>query len=143
MTDQELHIRRGADGRIECRKGKAAPALSIDPAFFGAPDSAEAQRALGRFVFAVLAGIAPPAEADDASTEAPADPDNPAALYEQFVTLQNQAMKDYSASLLNMAEQALQRSAAGGFDQAVAALKDWPTIKGVANMMFARGPQKD
>jgi hypothetical protein len=41
-----------------------------------------------------------------------------------------------------MAEQALQRSAAGGFDQAIAALQDWPTIKGVANMMFARGPQQ-
>lgn len=142
MSTQELRIRLAADGRIECRKGDGAPALTIDPEFFGDPDAADAQRALGRFVFSVLAGIAP-ATGEEAGAAPAADPNSPAALYDQFVSLQNQAMQDYSATLLNMAEQALQRSAAGGFDQAVEAMKDWPTIKGVANMMFARGPQKD
>ncbi|WP_018411475.1 hypothetical protein [Methyloversatilis thermotolerans] len=141
MSTDELRIRLAADGRIECRRGDAAPALTFDPHFFGRPDSNEAQAALGRFVFALLQTVAP-AAADTRDAVLPADdPDSPAALYQQFVDLQNRAMKEYSDSLLAMAEQALQRSAAGGFEQAIDALKDWPTIKGVANMMFARGPQ--
>ena len=38
MSTSELRIRIGADGRIECRKGDAAPALNLDPDFFGAPE---------------------------------------------------------------------------------------------------------
>lgn len=64
MSTSELRIRLAADGRIECRKGDAAPAITLDPDFFGNPESAEAQRALGRFVFAVLQGVTPAADAD-------------------------------------------------------------------------------
>ena len=61
MGTPELRIRLGRDGRIECRQaaGDDAPALSLDPAFFGAADSADAQRALGRFVHSLLQGLQP------------------------------------------------------------------------------------
>lgn len=140
MNASELRIRVGRDGRIECRKGDAAPALSLDPAFFGAPDSADAQRALGRFVFSLLQGL-PPADTTAAADSA-ADPASPGALYEQFVVLQSQAMKDYSSNLLAMAEQSLQQSAASGFGPAIEAMKDWPSIRTVADMLIARGPEK-
>ncbi|WP_430434613.1 hypothetical protein [Methyloversatilis sp.] len=139
MSTSELRIRLAADGRIECRKGDAAPAITLDPDFFGNPDSAEAQRALGRFVFAVLQGAAPAADAD---APAAADPNSPDALYQNFVTLQSEAMKSYSANMLAMAEQALQQSAAAGFGPAVEAMKDWPSIRTVADMLIARGPEQ-
>jgi hypothetical protein len=138
MSTSELRIRLAADGRIECRKGDAAPAITLDPDFFGIPDSAEAQRALGRFVFALLQGVTPAADAD---APAAAAPDSPDALYQNFVTLQSEAMKSYSANLLAMAEQALQQSAAAGFGPAVEAMKDWPSIRTVADMLIARGPE--
>jgi hypothetical protein len=144
MGTPELRIRLGRDGRIECRQGAGddAPALSLDPAFFGEAGSADAQRALGRFVFSLLQGL-PPADATEA--EAPEavqpNPDSPGALYEQFVTLQTRAMKEYSAQLLGVAEQSLQKSAAAGFAPAIDAMKDWPSIKMVADMLIARGPQ--
>lgn len=144
MATPELRIRLGRDGRIECRQGAGddAPALSLDPAFFGAADSADAQRALGRFVFSLLQGLQP---ADTTEAEAPdavqPNPDSPGALYEQFVTLQTRAMKEYSAQLLGVAEQSLQKSAAAGFAPAIDAMKDWPSIKMVADMLIARGPQ--
>ncbi len=139
MSTSELRIRLAADGRIECRKGDSAPAITLDPDFFGNPDSAEAQRALGRFVFAVLQGAAPAADAD---APAAADPNSPDALYQNFVTLQSEAMKSYSANMLAMAEQALQQSAAAGFGPAVEAMKDWPSIRTVADMLIARGPEQ-
>lgn len=139
MSTSELRIRLAANGRIECRKGDAAPAITLDPDFFGNPDSAEAQRALGRFVFAVLQGAAPAADAD---APAAADPNSPDALYQNFVTLQSEAMKSYSANMLAMAEQALQQSAAAGFGPAVEAMKDWPSIRTVADMLIARGPEQ-
>ncbi|WP_019917471.1 hypothetical protein [Methyloversatilis discipulorum] len=139
MSTSELRIRLTADGRIECRKGDAAPAITLDPDFFGNPDSAEAQRALGRFVFAVLQGATPAADAD---APAAADPNSPDALYQNFVTLQSEAMKSYSANMLAMAEQALQQSAAAGFGPAVEAMKDWPSIRTVADMLIARGPEQ-
>lgn len=139
MSTSELRIRLAADGRIECRKGDAAPAITLDPDFFGSPDSAEAQRALGRFVFAVLQGVTPAADAD---TPAAADPNSPDALYQNFVTLQSEAMKSYSANMLAMAEQALQQSAAAGFGPAIEAMKDWPSIRTVADMLIARGPEQ-
>lgn len=139
MSTSELRIRLTADGRIECRKGDAAPAITLDPDFFGSPESAEAQRALGRFVFAVLQGAAPAADAD---APAAADPNSPDALYQNFVTLQSEAMKSYSANMLAMAEQALQQSAAAGFGPAVEAMKDWPSIRTVADMLIARGPEQ-
>ncbi|WP_018228616.1 hypothetical protein [Methyloversatilis universalis] len=141
MSTSELRIRIGADGRIECRKGDAAPALTLDPDFFGSPESAEAQRALGRFVFALLQGVSPADASDEAPAEPAFDPNSPGALYQSFVDLQNRALTEYSGSLLSLAEQSLQRSAAAGFEQAIEALKDWPTIKGVASMMIARGPE--
>ncbi|MGL6079273.1 hypothetical protein [Methyloversatilis discipulorum] len=139
MSTSELRIRLAADGRIECRKGDAAPAITLDPDFFGNPESAEAQRALGRFVFAVLQGVTPAADAD---APAAADPNSPDALYQNFVTLQSEAMKNYSANMLAMAEQALQQSAAAGFGPAVEAMKDWPSIRSVADMLIARGPEQ-
>lgn len=139
MSTSELRIRLAADGRIECRKGDAAPAITLDPDFFGSPDSAEAQRALGRFVFAVLQGVTPAADAD---APAEADPNSPDALYQNFVTLQSEAMKSYSANMLAMAEQALQQSAAAGFGPAVEAMRDWPSIRTVADMLIARGPEQ-
>lgn len=139
MSTSELRIRLAADGRIECRKGDAAPAITLDPDFFGNPESAEAQRALGRFVFAVLQGVTPAADAD---APAAADPNSPDALYQNFVTLQSEAMKSYSANMLAMAEQALQQSAAAGFGPAVEAMKDWPSIRTVADMLIARGPEQ-
>lgn len=139
MSTSELRIRLAADGRIECRKGDAAPAITLDPDFFGNPESADAQRALGRFVFAVLQGAAPAADAD---APAAADPNSPDALYQNFVTLQSEAMKSYSANMLAMAEQALQQSAAAGFGPAVEAMKDWPSIRTVADMLIARGPEQ-
>lgn len=139
MSTSELRIRLAADGRIECRKGDAAPAITLDPDFFGKPESAEAQRALGRFVFAVLQGATPAADAD---ADAAADPNSPDALYQNFVTLQSEAMKSYSANMLAMAEQALQQSAAAGFGPAVEAMKDWPSIRTVADMLIARGPEQ-
>ncbi len=139
MSTSELRIRLAADGRIECRKGDAAPAITLDPDFFGSPESAEAQRALGRFVFAVLQGATPAADAD---APAAADPNSPDALYQNFVTLQSEAMKSYSANMLAMAEQALQQSAAAGFGPAVEAMKDWPSIRTVADMLIARGPEQ-
>jgi len=139
MSTSELRIRLTADGRIECRKGDAAPAITLDPDFFGNPESAEAQRALGRFVFAVLQGATPAADAD---APAAADPNSPDALYQNFVTLQSEAMKSYSANMLAMAEQALQQSAAAGFGPAVEAMKDWPSIRTVADMLIARGPEQ-
>ena len=139
MSTSELRIRLAANGRIECRKGDATPAITLDPDFFGNPDSAEAQRALGRFVFAVLQGAAPAADAD---APAAADPNSPDALYQNFVTLQSEAMKSYSANMLAMAEQALQQSAAAGFGPAVEAMKDWPSIRTVADMLIARGPEQ-
>lgn len=139
MSTSELRIRLAADGRIECRKGDAAPAITLDPDFFGNPESAEAQRALGRFVFAVLQGVTPAADAD---APAAADPNSPDALYQNFVTLQSEAMKNYSANMLAMAEQALQQSAAAGFGPAVEAMKDWPSIRTVADMLIARGPEQ-
>ncbi|MBV5286976.1 MAG: hypothetical protein NVV69_14670 [Methyloversatilis sp.] len=139
MSTSELRIRLAADGRIECRKGDAAPAITLDPDFFGNPESAEAQRALGRFVFAVLQGVTPAADAD---APAAADPNSPDALYQNFVTLQSEAMKSYSANMLAMAEQALQQSAAAGFGPAVEAMKDWPSIRSVADMLIARGPEQ-
>jgi hypothetical protein len=139
MSTSELRIRLTADGRIECRKGDAAPAITLDPDFFGSPESAEAQRALGRFVFAVLQGATPAADAD---APAAADPNSPDALYQNFVTLQSEAMKSYSANMLAMAEQALQQSAAAGFGPAVEAMKDWPSIRTVADMLIARGPEQ-
>ncbi|PZU53313.1 MAG: hypothetical protein DI561_09205 [Thauera sp.] len=139
MSTSELRIRLAADGRIECRKGDAAPAITLDPDFFGNPESAEAQRALGRFVFAVLQGVTPAADAD---APAAADPSSPDALYQNFVTLQSEAMKSYSANMLAMAEQALQQSAAAGFGPAVEAMKDWPSIRTVADMLIARGPEQ-
>ena len=147
MGTPELRIRLGRDGRIECRQGAGndAPALSLDPAFFGAADSADAQCALGRFVFSLLQGLQPAdaTDAGEAEAAAPAqpDPDSPGALYEQFVTLQTRAMKEYSAQLLGVAEQSLQKSAAAGFAPAIDAMKDWPSIKMVADMLIARGPQ--
>jgi hypothetical protein len=140
MSTSELRIRLAADGRIECRKGDAAAAITLDPDFFGQPDSAEAQRALGRFVFAVLQGVTPAADAD--APAAAADPNSPDALYQSFVTLQSEAMKSYSANMLAMAEQALQQSAAAGFGPAVEAMKDWPSIRTVADMLIARGPEQ-
>jgi len=139
MSTSELRIRLAADGRIECRKGDAAPAITLDPDFCGNPESAEAQRALGRFVFAVLQGVTPAADAD---APAAADPNSPDALYQNFVTLQSEAMKSYSANMLAMAEQALQQSAAAGFGPAVEAMKDWPSIRTVADMLIARGPEQ-
>ena len=139
MSTSELRIRLAADGRIECRKGDAAPAITLDPDFFGNPESAEAQGALGRFVFAVLQGVTPAADAD---APAAADPNSPDALYQNFVTLQSEAMKSYSANMLAMAEQALQQSAAAGFGPAVEAMKDWPSIRTVADMLIARGPEQ-
>ncbi len=139
MSTSELRIRLAADGRIECRKGDAAPAITLDPDFFGNPESAEAQRALGRFVFAVLQGVTPAADAD---APAAADPNSPDALYQNFVTLQSEAMKSYSANMLAMAEQALQQSAAAGFGPALEAMKDWPSIRTVADMLIARGPEQ-
>lgn len=139
MSTSELRIRLAADGRIECRKGDAAPAITLDPDFFGNPESAEAQRALGRFVFAVLQGATPAAGTD---APAAADPNSPDALYQNFVTLQSEAMKSYSANMLAMAEQALQQSAAAGFGPAVEAMKDWPSIRTVADMLIARGPEQ-
>lgn len=139
MSTSELRIRLAADGRIECRKGDAAPAITLDPDFFGNPESTEAQRALGRFVFAVLQGVTPAADAD---APAAADPNSPDALYQNFVTLQSEAMKSYSANMLAMAEQALQQSAAAGFGPAVEAMKDWPSIRTVADMLIARGPEQ-
>ncbi len=139
MSTSELRIRLAADGRIECRKGDAAPAITLDPDFFGNPESAEAQRALGRFVFAVLQGVTPAADAD---APAAADPNSPDALYQNFVTLQSEAMKSYSANMLAMAEQALQQSAAAGFGPAIEAMKDWPSIRTVADMLIARGPEQ-
>lgn len=135
----ELTLRLGADGRIECRRGtaEAAPAIRFDPAFFGQPESADAQRALGRFVFSLLQGMAPAADAGVAPAV-----DAPAALYDDFVTLQNRAMKEYSASLLEMAEKSLQQSAAAGFGQAIEAMKDWPSVRTVADMLIARGPEQ-
>lgn len=135
----ELTLRLDADGRIECRRGpdETAPAIRIDPAFFGEPESADAQRALGRFVFSLLQGMAPAANAG--ATPAA---DAPAALYDNFVTLQNRAMKEYSASLLEMAEKSLQQSAAAGFGQAIEAMKDWPSVRTVADMLIARGPEQ-
>lgn len=139
MSTSELRIRLAADGRIECRKGDAAPAITLDPDFFGNPESADAQRALGRFVFAVLQGVTPAADAD---APAAADPNSPDALYQNFVTLQSEAMKSYSANMLAMAEQALQQSAAAGFGPAIEAMKDWPSIRTVADMLIARGPEQ-
>jgi hypothetical protein len=139
MSTSELRIRLAADGRIECRKSDAAPAITLDPDFFGNPESADAQRALGRFVFAVLQGVTPAADAD---APAAADPNSPDALYQNFVTLQSEAMKSYSANMLAMAEQALQQSAATGFGPAVEAMKDWPSIRTVADMLIARGPEQ-
>ena len=147
MGTPELRIRLGRDGRIECRQGPGddAPALSLDPAFFGAADSADAQCTLGRFVFSLLQSLQP-ADATG-SVDAPApepvspSPESPGALYEQFVTLQTRAMKEYSAQLLGVAEQSLQKSAAAGFAPAIEAMKDWPSIKMVADMLIARGPQ--
>lgn len=139
MSTSELRIRLAADGRIECRKGDAAPAITLDPDFFGNPESTDAQRALGRFVFAVLQGATPAADAD---APAAADPNSPDALYQNFVTLQSEAMKSYSANMLAMAEQALQQSAAAGFGPAVEAMKDWPSIRTVADMLIARGPEQ-
>lgn len=139
MSTSELRIRLAADGRIECRKGDAAPAITLDPDFFGNPESAEAQRALGRFVFAVLQGVTPAADAD---APAAADPNSPDALYQNFVALQSEAMKNYSANMLAMAEQALQQSAAAGFGPAIEAMKDWPSIRTVADMLIARGPEQ-
>ncbi len=139
MSTSELRIRLAADGRIECRKGDAAPAITLDPDFFGNPESAEAQRALGRFVFAVLQGVTPAADAD---APAAADPNSPDALDQNFITLQSEAMKSYSANMLAMAEQALQQSAAAGFGPAVEAMKDWPSIRTVADMLIARGPEQ-
>lgn len=139
MSTSELRIRLAADGRIECRKGDAAPAITLDPDFFGNPESTEAQRALGRFVFAVLQGVTPAADAD---APAAADPNSPDALYQNFVTLQSEAMKSYSANMLAMAEQALQQSAAAGFGPAIEAMKDWPSIRTVADMLIARGPEQ-
>jgi hypothetical protein len=135
----ELTLRLDADGRIECRRGteEAAPAIRFDPAFFGEPGSADAQRTLGRFVFSLLQGMAPAANAG-----ATAAADAPAALYDDFVTLQNRAMKEYSASLLEMAEKSLQQSAAAGFGQAIEAMKDWPSVRTVADMLIARGPEQ-
>ncbi|MDP2867732.1 hypothetical protein [Methyloversatilis sp.] len=134
----ELTLRLDADGRVECRRGTdtEAPAIRFDPAFFGQPESADAQRALGRFVFSLLQGMAP-------ATNAEVGPvvDGPAALYDDFVTLQNRAMKEYSASLLEMAEKSLQQSAAAGFGQAIEAMKDWPSVRTVADMLIARGPE--
>ncbi len=139
----ELRIRVGDDGRIECRNrdGQDAPSLSFDPAFFGTPDSDSAQRALGRFVFSLLQGLSP---SNTIETPNPADTDgeSPDAQYEQFVALQTRAMKDYSASMLEMAEKSLYRSAEAGFAPAVAALKDWPSIRSVAEMLIARGPEQ-
>ncbi|MDP3289628.1 MAG: hypothetical protein Q8M64_15095 [Methyloversatilis sp.] len=134
----ELMLRLGADGHIECRRGtkEAAPAIKFDPAFFGQPESADAQRALGRFVFSLLQGMAAAANAGTTPTV-----DAPAALYDDFVTLQNRAMKEYSASLLEMAEKSLQQSAAAGFGQAIEAMKDWPSVRTVADMLIARGPE--
>lgn len=138
-TPDALTLRLDAAGCIECRRGTdaAAPAIRIDPAFFGHPESADAQRALGRFVFSLLQGM-PPA----ASPEAIPAVDAPAALYDNFVTLQNRAMKEYSASLLEMAEKSLQQSAAAGFGQAIEAMKDWPSVRTVADMLIARGPEQ-
>ncbi|AOF81940.1 hypothetical protein BSY238_3157 [Methyloversatilis sp. RAC08] len=135
----ELTLRLAADGRIECRRGTdaAAPAIRFDPAFFGQPESADAQRALGRFVFSLLQGMAPVP-----GTEAGPAVDGPAALYDNFVTLQNRAMKEYSASLLELAEKSLQQSAAAGFGQAIEAMKDWPSVRTVADMLIARGPEQ-
>ncbi|MDP3871036.1 MAG: hypothetical protein Q8Q80_00080 [Methyloversatilis sp.] len=135
----ELTLRLGADGHIECRRGtdEAAPTISFDPAFFGQPESADAQRALGRFVFSLLQGMAPAANAAAGPVV-----DGPAALYDNFVTLQNRAMKEYSTSLLEMAEKSLQQSAAAGFGQAIDAMKDWPSVRTVADMLIARGPEQ-
>lgn len=135
----ELTLRLDADGRIECRRGTdtAAPAIRFDPGFFGNPESTEAQRALGRFVFSLLQGMAAAANAGTTPTV-----DAPAALYDDFVTLQNRAMKEYSASLLEMAEKSLQQSAAAGFGQAIEAMKDWPSVRTVADMLIARGPEQ-
>lgn len=143
-TTPELHVRIGCDGRIECRSGHAAdaPALSIAPDFFGAPDSADAQRALGRFVLSLLQGLQPPDHAAPAPESAATTDDAPHALYEKFVALQTQAMKEYSSSLLAAAEQSLQQSAATGYAPALEALKDWPSIRTVADMLIARGPEQ-
>lgn len=137
----ELTLRLDADGCIECRRGTdaAAPAIRFDPAFFGQPDAADAQRALGRFVFSLLQGMAPAANAGAGPAAAA---DGPAALYDDFVNLQNRAMKEYSASLLEMAEKSLQQSAAAGFGQAIEAMKDWPSVRTVADMLIARGPEQ-
>ncbi|OYW29413.1 MAG: hypothetical protein B7Z51_07255 [Methyloversatilis sp. 12-65-5] len=116
----EMTLRLAADGRIECRRGTdaAAPAIRFDPAFFGQPESADAQRALGRFVFSLLQGMAPAA-----GTAAGPAIDGP-------------------ASLLELAEKSLQQSAAAGFGQAIEALKDWPSVRTVADMLIARGPEQ-
>lgn len=143
-TTPELHVRVGSDGRIECRSSQAAdaPALSIAPDFFGAPDSADAQRALGRFVFSLLQGLQASGHAAAAPENTAAKDDGPHALYEKFVAMQTQAMKEYSSSLLAAAEQSLQQSAAAGYAPALEALKDWPSIRTVADMLIARGPEQ-
>jgi hypothetical protein len=140
----ELHLRIGSDGRIECRSSPTAdtPALSIAPDFFGAPDSADAQRALGRFVFSLLQGLHTSDQAPPAPENTAAEDDGPHALYERFVSMQTQAMKEYSSSLLAAAEQSLQQSAAAGYAPALEALKDWPSIRTVADMLIARGPEQ-
>lgn len=139
-----LNLRIGSDGRIECRSSEAAgaPALSIAPDFFGAPDSADAQRALGRFVFSLLQGLQTSDHAAPAPETAAAQDDSPHALYEKFVAMQTRAMKEYSSSLLAAAEQSLQQSAAAGYAPALEALKDWPSIRTVADMLMARGPEQ-
>jgi hypothetical protein len=83
----ELHLRIGSDGRIECRSSPTAdaPALSIAPDFFGAPDSADAQRALGRFVFSLLQGL-------HTSDQAPPRRKTP----QQRTTARTRCMKDSS-----------------------------------------------
>lgn len=141
MVTSELRLSLGRDGRIECRRGSAAnaPVLSLDPAFFGPAEDDGAQRALGRFVFSLLQGLdEPPASGTNALPAS--EPDSPDALYEQFMSLQSRAMSEYSSSLLAIAEQSLQKSAAAGFQPAVQALKDWPTVRTVADMLIARGP---
>ncbi|MBP6097596.1 MAG: hypothetical protein KBF58_03670 [Methyloversatilis sp.] len=144
VTTPELHVRIGGDGRIECRSSQTAdaPALSIAPDFFGAPDSADAQRALGRFVFSLLQGLQTSGQTAPAPDAAASRDDGPQALYDKFVEMQTQAMKEYSSSLLAAAEQSLQQSAAAGYAPALDALKDWPSIRTVADMLIARGPEQ-
>lgn len=120
--------------------------LAADPAFFGAAGSAEAEQAIGRMVLTLLdrAYVAAPlagAPATASSIPAAAPAADGSAEYAQFLSLQSEAMKTYSAELLAQAEAKLEAAARLGYADAKQAVQDWPAIKGVTQKLIARGPQ--